>query len=211
MEARGGCGLSEHYFSARPATGHARQEIHARLRGRDYVFITDKSVFSRERIDFGSQLLIEAMSFPADARVLDLGCGYGPIGIVAADLAPRGFAYLSDVNARAIELARENIALNRIRNAGARVSDGFADLPPDLVFDAIVTNPPIRAGKATVYGLLDAAAGRLAPGGSLWVVVGNKQGADSLQRHLEEVFADVEVRERRAGFRVLRASSPCGL
>lgn len=203
-----GCGLSEHYFSERPASAHARQEIHAHLRGRDYVFITDRSVFSRDRVDFGSQLLIETMSFPDDAKVLDLGCGYGPIGIVAADLAPRGFAYLCDINARAVELARENIALNRIRNAGARVSDGFADLPSDLVFDAVVSNPPIRAGKATVYALLDAAAGRLAPGGSLWVVVGNKQGADSLQRHLEEAFAEVGVSERRAGFRVLRASSP---
>lgn len=200
--------MDEHYFTREPTSGHDRHELCEQLRGRSYRFITDKSVFSRNRVDFGSRLLIESMTFADDARILDLGCGYGPIGIVAADIAPRGFACLVDVNARAVELARENIELNRIRNAGARISDGYGELPEDLLFDAILTNPPIRAGNATVHALLDGAAARLAPGGSLWVVVGNKQGADSLQRHLEERYGRVTNVERKGGFRVLRAAEP---
>jgi 16S rRNA (guanine1207-N2)-methyltransferase len=200
--------VGDHYYSSNPEAAHDRQRITTELRGRTFTFITDSAVFSRDRIDHASRLLIEAMQLDPDATVLDIGCGYGPIGIVAATLAPQGYVHLIDVNARAIELARENIELNRIGNAAARVSDGFAALPDDLVYDAILTNPPIRAGKAVVYGLLDAAADRLTPGGALWVVVGNKQGADSLQRHLEEKYADISVAERQSGFRVLRAMRP---
>lgn len=200
--------MADHYYSKTQVAAHDRQRITDTLRGREFTFVTDSAVFSRERVDHGSRLLIEAMAFDPEATVLDLGCGYGPVGIVAAALAPRGYVHLIDVNDRAVELARENIELNRIRNAAARVSDGFASLPDDLVYDAILTNPPIRAGKQVVYGLLDAAADRLTPSGALWVVVGNKQGADSLHRHLAEHYREVVVAERQSGFRVLRAALP---
>lgn len=200
--------MAEHYYSRKPVSDHDRREISETLRGKRFTFITDASVFSRDRVDFGSRLLIENMAIGYADKVLDLGCGYGPIGIVAATLAPEGYAYLTDINARAIELSRENIARNGIRNAAARISDGFSDLGSDLTFDAIVTNPPIRAGKAVVHDLLAASVPRLNPSGSLWVVVGNKQGADSLQRYLNEIFASVADVERHGGFRVLRASQP---
>ncbi len=196
--------MSEHYYTRRPGAAHEETSFDATLRGMDFRFVTDAGVFSRDRVDFGSLLLIEAMEIgPADT-VLDLGCGYGPIGMVAARLAPQGFIYMVDINERAAELARRNLAANRIANAEVRVGDGLAPVA-GIAFDAVLTNPPIRAGKATVYRLLDEAYAALKPGGSLWVVVQNKQGAPSMKRKLQDLFGNVEDVARKAGYRVLRA------
>lgn len=196
--------MSEHYYTRRPGAAHAETSFSVTLRGMDFRFVTDAGVFSRERVDFGSLLLIEAMEIgPADT-VLDLGCGYGPIGIVAARLAPQGFIYMVEINERAAELARRNLEANAIANAEVRVGDGLEPVA-GIAFDAVVTNPPIRAGKATVYRLLDEAHAALKPGGSLWVVVQNKQGAPSMKRKLEALFGNVEDVARQAGYRVLRA------
>ncbi len=196
--------MSEHYFTRRPGAAHEETSFTVTLRGMDFRFVTDAGVFSRDRVDFGSQLLIEAMQIgPADA-VLDLGCGYGPIGVVAARLAPRGFIYMVEINERAAQLARRNLALNRIVNAEVRVGDGLEPVR-GIAFDTILTNPPFRAGKAVVYRLLEEACQALKPGGSLWVVVHYKQGAPSLRRKLEALFGEVEDVARQAGYRVFRA------
>jgi len=196
--------VSEHYYTRRPGAAHDETSFHATLRGMDFRFVTDAGVFSRDRVDFGSLLLMEAMEIgPADT-VLDLGCGYGPIGMVAARLAPQGFIYMVEINERAAELARRNLAANGIANAEVRVGDGLAPVA-GIAFDTILTNPPIRAGKATVYRLLEEAWAALKPGGSLWVVVQNKQGAPSMKQKLQELFGAVEDVDRKAGYRVLRA------
>jgi len=196
--------LSDHYYTHRPGAAHDETSFDTTLRGMGFRFVTDAGVFSRDRVDFGSLLLIEAMRVgPADV-VLDLGCGYGPIGAVAARLAPQGYIYMVDVNERAVELARRNLALNGIRNAEVRVSDGLVAVP-GIVFDTILTNPPIRAGKQTVYRLLDEAYAALRPGGALWVVVQNKQGAPSMKRKLQELFGNVTDVARKAGYHVFRA------
>ncbi|MBP2016906.1 16S rRNA (guanine1207-N2)-methyltransferase [Symbiobacterium terraclitae] len=196
--------MSEHYYTSRPSAAHEETSFDATLRGMTFRFVTDAGVFSRDRVDFGSLLLIEAMQIGAADTVLDLGCGYGPIGMVAARLAPQGYIYMVDVNERAVELARRNLAANGITNAEVRLGDGLAAVQ-GIAFDAILTNPPIRAGKATVYRLLEEAHAALKPGGSLWVVIQTKQGAPSMKRKLAELFGNVTDVDRKAGYHVFAA------
>lgn len=201
--------MSEHYYTHRPGAAHEERTVRAHLRGMDFTFITDAGVFSRDRIDFGTQLLIEAMRFDPAARILDLGCGYGAIGIVAARLAPLGYVWMVDVNERAVELARRNLRANRVQNAEARAGDGLEPVR-GTAFDVILTNPPVRAGKAVVYRLIDEAYEALAPGGSLWVVIQNKQGAPSMKRKLAERFGTVADVARKAGYHVYQATRDPG-
>lgn len=196
--------MSDHYYTARPEAGHKETEFTALLRGMELRFVTDLAVFSRERVDFGSALLIEAMQIDRAATVLDLGCGYGPIGMVAARLAEAGRVYMVDVNERAAELARGNLAANGITNAEVRVGDGLGAVP-GIAFETIVTNPPIRAGKAVIYRIIDEAHAALKPGGVIWVVIQTKQGAPSMKKKLAEVFGNVTDVDRQAGYHVLTA------
>jgi len=196
--------LSEHYYTARPETAHDEAVFTATLRGMAFTFITDSAVFSRERVDFGSALLIKAMQIEQSDTVLDLGCGYGPIGMTAAKLAPQGQVYMVDVNERAAALARRNLAENGVTNAEVRTGDGL-DPVRGLTFDKVLTNPPIRAGKQTIYRMIEDAQAALKPGGSIYVVIQTKQGAPSMKKKLAELFSDVEDVERQAGYHVFRA------
>lgn len=193
-----------HYFAPHPASPHRVAEIRATLRGREFRFLTDRGVFSRGRVDRGTRLLIETMEIGPGDTVLDLGCGYGPIGLVAASLAPLGRVYLVDVNERAVDLARGNAFLNGLRNVEVRLGDGFAPVA-DLRFDVILTNPPIRTGKASVYRLFREAYLHLKPGGRFYFVARTSQGAKTLASHVQEIFGNVEELERGGGFRVYRA------
>lgn len=195
--------MSDHYYTARPEAAHDERRFTATLRGMEFTFTTDAAVFSRDRVDFGTQLLIETMEIAPDAVVLDLGCGYGPLGAVAARLAHRGKVYLVDVNERAAELARRNLAENGIANAEVRVGDGLAPVQ-GIPFHVVLTNPPIRAGKAVLYRLVDEVHQALVPGGSFWMVIQKKQGAPSMKRRLEEVFGNVIDVARQAGYHIFR-------
>lgn len=196
--------MTEHYYTARPSAGHAESSFTATVRGMEFRFITDAAVFSRERIDFGSALLIETMQVnPADL-ILDVGCGYGPIGMAAARLAPKGQVYMVDVNERAAGLARRNLVENEVANAEVRVGDGLEPVR-GISFDAVVTNPPIRAGKAVIYQMIDEARQALKPGGSIWIVIQTKQGAPSMKKKLYGLFGNVEDVARQAGYHIFRA------
>jgi 16S rRNA (guanine1207-N2)-methyltransferase len=197
----------EHYFSARPRVASDRREWTTTLRGQVYTFVTDRGVFSRDRIDRGTRLLIETMVVAPDAVVLDWGCGYGPLGLVAARLAPQGWVTLLDINERAVELARENARRNGITWVDAVVGEGFSAVAGRR-FDVILSNPPLRAGKAVVQGLIEGAPAHLVPGGTLWLVARTQQGAKSLYRALERVFGSAETVARGGGFRVLRGTVP---
>jgi 16S rRNA (guanine1207-N2)-methyltransferase len=180
--------MTDHYYTHTPHSQHDVREFTAVLRGREYRFQTDAGVFSRTGIDRGTELLIEALLCGPGDTVLDLGCGYGPIGIAAAQLVgPTGHVYLTDVNQRAVELARTNLRLNGVTNATVLGGKAETEWPPEPV-DWIISNPPIRAGKAVVYGLMDEAYNRLLPGGGLMVVIRTKQGAASLEKHLAGLF-----------------------
>ncbi len=196
--------MSEHYYTSKPTVKHDRRTLEVRLLGRMWTFRTDAGVFSKGDVDYGSRLLIETMTIPQDAEVLDVGCGYGPIGIAAASMADRGTAVLVDVNERALELAAENAETNRIRNVQVLQSDLFAALA-GRTFTHIVSNPPIRAGKQVVHRLFEEAHRHLKLDGELWIVIQKKQGAPSAVVKLEQLFDRVEVAEQSKGYKIIKA------
>jgi 16S rRNA (guanine1207-N2)-methyltransferase len=199
--------VSDHYYSNKPTVEHDLRTVRVTLRGVELVFWTDAGVFSKSGVDFGSDLLIESMEIPEDASVLDVGCGYGPIGLSAAKLAVQGRVTMVDINERAVELARRNAETNGITNVEVLVSDRYAGVQGRR-FDVILTNPPIRAGKQVVHSIFEGAVEHLTERGELWVVIQKKQGAPSAKKRLEELFESVEDVARDAGFRIFRCSGP---
>lgn len=195
----------DHYFSPKPKGEHHLREIGYSFRGRQFRFLTDDQVFSKDHVDFGSSLLIETMRVKEEDHILDLGAGYGPIGIIAASMAPKGKVVMVEINERAVRLAEENLKMNGIINGEVYQSDGTAALPDTFLFDVVVTNPPIRAGKQTVFRFYDEAYDVLREGGTLWVVIQKKQGADSTERRLKELFPIVERVIQEKGYRIYRA------
>ncbi|GED15896.1 class I SAM-dependent methyltransferase [Aneurinibacillus migulanus] len=196
----------EHYYTNQPGADSMEQTFTFDLRGREFRFITDRGVFSKNRIDFGSVLLIEMMEIEDGMDVLDVGCGYGPIGMTAASLTPSGRVMMLDINERAVSLANRNLAANGISNAQVIVSDRFSSVPPERKFDVILTNPPIRAGKQVVHGIFEDALNFLAPGGSLWVVIQKKQGAPSALIKLQELYSEVREVAKKKGYSIFQAT-----
>ncbi|CAM3976092.1 class I SAM-dependent methyltransferase [Cohnella lubricantis] len=198
--------MSEHYYTKKPQTASDRRAIEVTLRGHRLRLASDAGVFSRDGVDYGSRTLIDMMEFRDDADVLDVGCGYGPIGLAAARLAPRGHVTMLDINERAVALANENAAANGIVNAAAMQSDLY-EAVAERRFDVILSNPPIRAGKAVVHRILTDARDHLREGGALWIVIQNKQGAPSAKAKLQEVFGEEAVEEigKDKGYRIYRA------
>lgn len=197
--------MNDHYYTNKPQSESRRQTFETKLRGFQFRLTSDAGVFSRDGVDYGSRVLIEKMDIAPDARVLDIGCGYGPIGLTAARLAPQGHVMLIDINERAVELARHNAAANGIHNVSFAASDLFA-AAEGQTFDVILANPPIRAGKAVVHRLFAESYDFLCPGGSLWVVIQNKQGAPTARAKLEQVYGEEQVNEvgKDKGYRIYR-------
>jgi len=196
--------VPDHYFSRRPRARHREEVLRATIQGRSFVFHSDAGVFSRGAIDRGTELLAASLVLAPDAHVLDLGCGYGVLGIVAATLAPNGRVVMTDVNERAVDLAARNLRENHVPHADVRLG-AFYEPVAGEAFDAIVCNPPIRAGKAVVFRIVDEAPQRLRPGGALWIVARTKQGARSLEARMAAVFGACETVARGSGYRVLRS------
>lgn len=196
--------MTEHYYTKTPVSAHHRKVLETELRGLQLTLSTDAGVFSKGAVNYGSRLLIESLKLPPDARVLDIGCGYGPIGISAALLAPRGSVVMADINERALQLAAENAALNRADNVQVVRSDLF-DQVRSAAFTHILSNPPIRAGKQVVHRLFEQARGHLADGGELWIVIQKKQGAPSALAKLNELYDEVVVAGKGKGYFVYRA------
>lgn len=194
--------MSEHYYTENPHSAHDERQIEVCALGRTLRFTTDAGVFSRDGLDRGTEVLLNALPNLA-GRVLDLGCGWGAVGVALGAKDPGLEIVMTDVNARAVDLSRRNLKQNGVR-AEVLQGDGFA--PVTGTFDAIVTNPPIRAGKAVIYGLFDRARDFLNPGGSLYVVIRKQQGAPSALKHLKEQYKTAEVIDRGGGFWVIRAS-----
>ncbi|NHN35130.1 class I SAM-dependent methyltransferase [Paenibacillus agricola] len=196
--------MSEHYYSQKPTAAHDVNQIKETLRGRTYTFLTDAGVFSKKGVDYGSKVLIEAMDIPENSDVLDVGCGYGPMGLVAASLAVKGKVTMVDINERALELTRLNAESNHISNVEIRQSN-MLDTVIDLTFDRVITNPPIRAGKETVHRIFEQSYQVLCPGGSLWIVIQKKQGAPSAFAKLESLFSQVSEVGKDKGYRIIKA------
>ncbi|MEV5026463.1 class I SAM-dependent methyltransferase [Paenibacillus sp. LPE1-1-1.1] len=196
--------MSNHYYSQSPDVKHNRQVHEVSLRGFTFRFMTDAGVFSKSGVDYGSQVLIDALELKSNARVLDVGCGYGPIGLTSAKLAEHGRVTMIDINERAVELSKENAKLNGISNISVLQSDLF-EAVKGMTFDVIVTNPPIRAGKAVVHRIFEEGYDLLEQGGSMWVVIQKKQGAPSAKAKLESLFTEVEEVTKDKGYRIFRA------
>lgn len=195
--------MTDHYYNPQPAGESRHREWSARLRGQLFHFRSDAGVFSKKGIDFGSRLLIETVQLPATGAILDLGCGYGPVGIACAVFAPKCRVTMVDVNRRSLELAELNAEKNGVKDRiSIRASDGLSAVGEER-FDAILTNPPIRAGKETVYRLFEESAHHLNPGGELWVVIRKQQGAPSAKEKLESLFAEVDLVLKKKGYWIL--------
>ena len=196
--------MNDHYYTREPRSESRPAECTFTYRGNSLVFQTDAGVFSRGEVDTGTGLLLGALPEQMNGEILDLGCGWGVIGISVAKAWPETRVTLADVNLRALELSRENAKRNRADVICAE-SDGFSAFA-GKTFDAVITNPPIRAGKQVIYTMFSDAADHLAPEGALYLVIRKQQGAESCIRYLRSVFADVEKLDRSGGFWVLRAS-----
>lgn len=197
--------MTEHYYSKKPQSTHALKTVTCKLRNHDLTFITDAGVFSRGRIDFGSQLLIETFSNEdVQGDLLDLGCGYGVIGITLAKEYEDRHIVLVDVNERAIALSKQNKIQNNVQNVEPLQSDGFSNIV-DRKFASIITNPPIRAGKKVIYSLFAESKKHLHRNGTLWIVIQKKQGAPSAIKYLESIYNKVEIKARSKGYFVLCA------
>jgi 16S rRNA (guanine1207-N2)-methyltransferase len=192
---------SAHYFEPRPSSRSAPKEIRLDLPDVSLTLVTDRGVFSPDRIDTGTKhLLLDGPEPVPDGTLVDLGCGYGPIACTLARRAPAATVWAVDVNERALELCRANAARLGLTNVRVVTADG---VPADLVVHELWSNPPIRVGKRALHDLLRTWLGRLAPTGRAVLVVQKHLGADSLHRWLETEGWSVERTSSRAGYRVL--------
>lgn len=170
-----------------------------------FTFKTDNGVFSKKYLDFGSYTMLNYFQPNSlDGGILDVGCGYGPIGIIISSLYNKPVTMV-DINERAIGLASENVKLNNVQNVNVFKSNIYSAIDTTYKFASIVTNPPIRAGKDVIYQIYDGAYDRLLPGGELWVVIQKKQGAPSTKTHLEELFGNCEVVGKDSGYFILKS------
>ncbi|WP_312097473.1 class I SAM-dependent methyltransferase [Niallia sp.] len=197
--------MTEHYYSRTQNVSSDPNYWKFTLKGNTIRFKTDNGVFSKREVDFGSRLLIETYTLPSiDGDVLDVGCGYGPIGLSVAKTAPERMVHMVDVNLRAIELAKENAQQNGIENVQIYESDRLLRVK-GTKFASILTNPPIRAGKKVVHDIFEQSYERLAVNGELWIVIQKKQGAPSAIARLEELFKEVNIVEKKKGYFIIQA------
>jgi 16S rRNA (guanine1207-N2)-methyltransferase len=191
----------DHYFTADPSVAFKRAPVHASVWGQELDLVSGSGVFAQGRVDIGTAVLFRETEPPPAGRVLDLGCGYGVIGLAVAAAVPGAVVTAVDVNERAVLLANENAAsLGLADRYTASTPDG---VPADATYDEIWSNPPIRIGKEALHELLLTWLPRLAPGGRAVLVVGKNLGADSLQSWLGEQGYPTERPASAKGFRVL--------
>jgi 16S rRNA G1207 methylase RsmC len=197
---------NEHYFSSSPESELKKRAIHARISGHSVELETANGVFSPERIDTGTQVLLASVPTPPPGGdVLDLGCGWGPIALTLATESPRATVWAVDVNERALQLVRDNAAALGLTNIRAVTPD---EVPDDVSFMTIWSNPPIRVGKNELHGLLEKWLPRLDSGCDAWLVVQRNLGSDSLHRWMQTTFPENFTFVRATtnkGYRVLRA------
>ena len=197
--------MTEHYFDAVPSGEFVPRRITVDLQGKEFTVTTANAVFSGDRLDKATRILLdEVIAPPQTGAALDLGCGWGPIALALANASPQLEVWALDVNERALDLTRRNAAEHGLANVRAVTAD---EIPDDVEFEVIWSNPPIRIGKEALDALLLKWLPRLAQGGEAHLVVGKNLGADSLQRRLADALGDRFVVDRvstSGGFRILR-------
>ncbi|PCE01949.1 methyltransferase [Enterococcus hirae] len=198
--------MTNHYYSQEPTTEHDFEQWSFELKGKNFQFVTDSGVFSRETVDFGSRVLIDTFNWeelPVDGKILDVGCGYGPIGLAIA-FASQRFVEMVDINSRAVELAQGNANRNGIKQVDIHQSNIYEAVHEET-YAAIVSNPPIRAGKKVVHEILTEAYPRLKSGGTLTIVIQKKQGAPSAKNKMAETFGNAEIVHKEKGYYIIKS------
>ncbi|UFT99485.1 class I SAM-dependent methyltransferase [Radiobacillus kanasensis] len=192
--------MSDHYYSEQPHSTSDPKTWKYELKGHVFTFTSDHGVFSKNEVDFGSRTLIDAFQVSEEpGEILDLGCGYGPIGLsLAKSHLDRSFI-LSDINQRAVELARLNAHNNQVHNVEV-IQSNRLEAFKEKKFSSILINPPIRAGKPLIFQMYEDSYRALVPKGQLWVVIQKKQGAPSTKDKLEELFGEVELVTKDKGY-----------
>lgn len=171
-----------------------------------FTFHTDDGVFSKGYIDYGSYALLKAyVPNKIEGPVLDMGAGYGPIGITISTIFEQE-VYMCEINQRAFGLIEKNIEVNGAKNCKAFQGNLYESLPENVLFSSILTNPPIRAGKAVVNSIYDGAFSHLVNGGELWVVIQKKQGAPSSKEYIANLFGNCAIVDRNKGYYILKAT-----
>lgn len=189
------------YYAENPDAAHDIHELRVELLGQKMTFLTDAGVFSKKIVDFGSQLLLKCLEVNQGETVLDVGCGYGPLGLSLAK-AYGVQATMVDINTRALDLARRNAEKN---NAKATIFQSNIYEQVEGHFDHVISNPPIRAGKQVVHEIIEKSKDLLETSGDLTIVIQKKQGAPSAKSKMEGVFGNCEILKKDKGYYILRS------
>ena len=189
------------YYAENPDAAHDIHELRVDLLGEKMTFLTDAGVFSKKMVDFGSQLLLKCLEVNQGETVLDVGCGYGPLGLSLAK-AYGVQATMVDINNRALDLARQNAERNKVE-ATIFQSNIYEQVKGK--FDHVISNPPIRAGKQVVHEIIEKSKDFLGIGGDLTIVIQKKQGAPSAKSKMEDVFGNCEIVKKDKGYYILRS------
>ena len=193
--------MSKMYYAENPDAAHDIHELRVDLLGEKMTFLTDAGVFSKKMVDFGSQLLLKYLEVNLGETVLDVGCGYGPLGLSLAK-AYGVQATMVDINNRALDLARKNAERNKVE-ATIFQSNIYEQVKGK--FDHVISNPPIRAGKQVVHEIIEKSKDFLGIGGDLTIVIQKKQGAPSAKSKMEDVFGNCEIVKKDKGYYILRS------
>ncbi len=189
------------YYAENPDAAHDIHDLRVELLGQKMTFLTDAGVFSKKMVDFGSQLLLKCLEVERGERVLDVGCGYGPLGISLVK-AYGVQATMVDINNRALDLARKNAERNQV---SATIFQSNIYEQVEGKFDHVISNPPIRAGKQVVHEIIEKSRGFLKDGGDLIIVIQKKQGAPSAKSKMEDTFGNCEIVKKDKGYYILRS------
>lgn len=189
------------YYAENPDAAHDIHELRVDLLGEKMTFLTDAGVFSKKMVDFGSQLLLKCLDVNQGETVLDVGCGYGPLGLSLVKVYGVQ-ATMVDINTRALDLAQRNAEKN---NAKATIFQSNIYARVQGRFDYVISNPPIRAGKQVVHEIIEKSKDFLEIGGDLTIVIQKKQGAPSAKSKMEDVFGNCEILKKDKGYYILRS------
>ncbi len=194
-----------HYFDLDPTLASKERNIEFMIDGRVITLVSDNGVFSKDKIDEGSLAFLKVIvPLRLSGNILDLGCGYGPIGLTIAMTSPEARLTLADINTRALALCEKNAELLGLsRRVTVLQSNVYENI--EGTYDSIVVNPPIRAGKVVTYAMYEGAFAHLIDGGSLFIVIRKNQGAPSASKYIESIFGNISLLKRDKGYYIYQA------